>query len=175
MKINISKSNGGFTLVELMITVLVSAILFGAVTSTFMFFNRTFVAVGNYVEMNQVNRMAIDTMSQRIRQAQGLVSFNTNSIVFRDLGSNTLSYNYSPSMRTLTQVDTNGVKVLLRDCDSLTFNMAQRNPSNSFGFYPATSTNTAKIISMTWATSKTILGHKANTESVQTARVVMRN
>jgi prepilin-type N-terminal cleavage/methylation domain-containing protein len=175
MKTKTFKSAGGFTLVEMMITVLISTILFATVISTFLFFNKTFVAVGNYVEMNQVNRNAIDTMSQRIRQTQSLLLFSTTNLVFKDaIGTNTLSYSYNPTDRTLSQQDTNGIKVVLTECDSLSFNIAQRNPSNSFNFYPATAA-TAKVISMTWSTSRTILGSKVNTESVQTARVVMRN
>lgn len=175
MKTKTFKSAGGFTLVEIMITVLISTILFATVISTFLFFNKTFVAVGNYTEMNQVNRNAIDTMSQRIRQTQSLLSFSTTNLVFKDaVGTNTLAYSYSPTARTLSQQDTNGIKVVLTECDSLSFSIAQRNPSNSFNFYPATAA-TAKVISMTWSTSRTILGSKVNTESVQTARVVMRN
>lgn len=174
MKTKTFKAVGGFTLVEIMITILISTILFATVISTFLFFNRTFVAVGNYVEMNQVNRTAIDVMSQRIRQTQSMLLFSATNLVFKDFGTNTLIYSYDPAAHTLSQQDTNGTKVLLTECDSLSFSIAKRNPSNNFSFYPATAA-TAKIVFMTWSTSRTIMGNKANTENIQTARVVMRN
>ena len=48
-------------------------------------------------------------------------------------------------------------------------------------FFPATNTagaydlSTCKLINMTRKCSRTILGSKLNTESVQTAQVVLRN
>ncbi len=48
-------------------------------------------------------------------------------------------------------------------------------------FYPATNSSgvydpsICKLINMSWKCSRTILGSKMNTESVQTAQVVLRN
>ena len=44
------------------------------------------------------------------------------------------------------------------------------------GFYSA-SNNPAicKLVSVSWRCSRTILGQKVNTESVQTAKIVIRN
>ena len=47
--------------------------------------------------------------------------------------------------------------------------------SNTFDCYlPAVVTN-ARVIQMTWKNSRTILGKKATTESVQSARIAIRN
>jgi hypothetical protein len=48
-------------------------------------------------------------------------------------------------------------------------------------FFPATNSagaydlSVCKLINMTWKCSRTVLGSKLNTESVQTAQVVLRN
>ena len=47
--------------------------------------------------------------------------------------------------------------------------------SNSFDCYaPATVAN-AKLVQVTWNCSRQILGNKANTESVQSAKIAIRN
>jgi len=67
--------------------------------------------------------------------------------------------------------------VLLTQCDFLNFDISQRNPSNNFTFYPCPATNVsiAKLIDVSWRCSRQILGAKINTESVQTAKIVIRN
>jgi hypothetical protein len=65
--------------------------------------------------------------------------------------------------------------VLLKGCDALTFAIAQRNPmGGSYDVYPTASPSTAKVVNVAWNCSRTILGRKANTENVQTARIVIR-
>jgi hypothetical protein len=71
----------------------------------------------------------------------------------------------------------------LTECDRWDFELYQRTPKSggTYVFYPATNIAGAydlsicKLIDMTWKCSRTILGSKANTESVQTAQVVLRN
>jgi len=124
--------------------------------------------------MNQNNRNVIDTMGKRIRQTKSLISFSPTKLTFKDIDSNTLTYSYDALNKQIVQMDSKGTNVLLRGCDSLNFQIFQRNPSNQFTFYPAT-TNTAKIVSITWKTSRDICGEKINTEDIQTAKVVIRN
>jgi hypothetical protein len=103
------------------------------------------------------------------------VSFATNRIVMRTYDGVTLAYQYDPSAETLTQVKDGTREVLLEQCDYLTFNISQRNPSNDFKFYPASSIAQAKLVDVSWRCSRQILGQKVNTESVQTAKIVIRN
>jgi len=64
---------------------------------------------------------------------------------------------------------------LLTQCDYLNFGISQRNPSNNFTFYPTTNLNSVKLIDMNWRCSRKILQLKVNIESVQTAKIVIRN
>jgi hypothetical protein len=85
-------------------------------------------------------------------------------------------YNYDAGAQTLTRTrgGTNTVRIL-EQCDFLDFNISQRNPTNNFKFIETTSPATAKLVDVTWRCSRTILGAKVNTESVQTAKIVIRN
>ncbi|HLP76194.1 MAG TPA: hypothetical protein VK327_04685, partial [Candidatus Paceibacterota bacterium] len=76
---------------------------------------------------------------------------------------------------TLSRVKNGQTTVLLRQCDYLCFGIFQRNPSNDFNFYPASSWTSAKLVNVSWRCSRQIFQKKVNTESVQTARIVIRN
>jgi Tfp pilus assembly protein PilW len=74
-------------------------------------------------------------------------------------------------------------EVYLTECDRWDFDLFQRAPQKggSYVFFPATNSagaydlSVCKLINMTWKCSRTVLGSKLNTESVQTAQVVLRN
>jgi hypothetical protein len=63
----------------------------------------------------------------------------------------------------------------LKNCDSFSFAYYQRNPTNNFTFVTTTNAAQIKLVSVSWRCSRQILGSKLNTESVQTATVVVRN
>jgi len=165
----------GMTLPEMMIAVLVGSIVFAAVATLSIFGARSFVAMGNYADLDQASRNALDVMSRDIRQTKALNTFSATKLVFQDTDTNTLTYTYDPSARTLTRLKGTERTILLKQCDYLNFDISQRNPSNQFNFYPASSAATAKLIDVSWKCSRTILGAKINTESVQTAKIVIRN
>ena len=53
--------------------------------------------------------------------------------------------------------------------------LGQRNPvGGSYDIYPAATAATAKVINVSWMCSRKIFGIKEDTESVQTARIVIR-
>lgn len=146
--------------------------------STFLFSSRSFVALGNYFELNKSSLMALDKMTQDIREVSSLQSFATNQLVFLDSKSNRLSFTWNPTSGQLTRSLGATTEVLLHDCDYLCFDISQRTPitNGTFGFYPAANNPAVcKLVSVSWRCSRMILGAKANTESVQTAKIVMRN
>jgi hypothetical protein len=69
-------------------------------------------------------------------------------------------------------------RVLLTECDRWDFKLFTRAPnvtSTNIVFNPTQDLNACKLIDMSWKCSRTILGQPVNTESVQTAKVVLRN
>lgn len=165
------------TLVEMLVAVAVGSLVLTAVGLLMFFTARSFVALGNYNDLDQASRTALDTISRDIREARSLVApYTTNRLVFIDNNTNTLVLFWDPTTRILTKtVGTGTPKVLLEQCDYLRFGISQRNPSNAFNFYPAASTATAKLVDVTWTCSRQMFQKKVNTESMQTAKIVIRN
>jgi hypothetical protein len=73
---------------------------------------------------------------------------------------------------------------LLTNCDLFSFSLYDRVPnitSTNVSFYGSTNSSgqvdssVCKVINFTWKCSRSLLGTKCNTESVQTAQIVLRN
>jgi hypothetical protein len=104
-----------------------------------------------------------------------LASISSNQLVFTDWDGAPLAYTYSPGTRTLVQSKGGVNTVLLTGCDFLCFSNFQRNPIEfSYDQYLANSPTNTKLVSMTWICSRTVVGTRLNTESVQTAKIVIR-
>ena len=167
------------TLVETLIATGVGSIVMAALLALFLFSARSFAALANYVDLDNKSRNALDTMSSDIRQADFLTSYQTNQLVFQTTDTtNTLAltYFYDPVATTLTR--TLGVRstVLLTNCTSLNFGIFARNPlGGQWDTYSNGVVSNCKLVQLTWVCQRGILGGRiANTESVQSAKVVMR-
>ena len=170
------KSTRGFTLPETLVGVAVGSLALLSIMLIFITSNRSFVAMGNYVNLDQTSRLAVEQMTRDIRNAQNLTSFATNQLVFTSSGTNSLVYTYSPSAATLTSWKTGGsTNTLLTSCDWLTFSMFNNAPQPGATMTNATTVGQAKAISVAWRCSRTILGSKINTENMQEALIVIRN
>lgn len=169
------RAGNAFTLLEVCIALALGVMVTGVLMALTVYTSRTFVALGNYADLDRCSRLAVDTMTADIRQAKVLTSYATNHLVFTDITNGTFSYNWDPDAQTLTRTYNGESRVLLTRCSSLKFNISQRTPSNDFVFWPADAVTNAKMIHVTWTCSRPILGQPVNTESVQTAKIAMRN
>ena len=172
------KRSAAFTLVEMMMVAGIGGIVLLALSQLSIFTLRSFAALYNYIELDKYSRNALDQMVYKIRQADSLTTNTPTRLVFAYNSTNTLTYNYSRDQKTLTeQIGTATPKVLLRGCDVLTFSIYQRNTaSGTYDQFPAfTGTNTPKLIQLNWTCSRSSLGGRINTESVQSAKIVIRN
>jgi len=172
-----------FTLPEVSVGIAVSSIILIALLTFTSYAARSFAAMENYVDLEQRSQNALDTMTSEIRQTQCLTNFSTrtlsngqtvtNSITFWDWDNANLSYVFTNDvlLRTKGGVDT----MLLTNVDYLTFQLYQRNPkSNQWAQFDAGDIATCKLISISWICSRSILGSRINTESVQTAKIIIR-
>jgi Tfp pilus assembly protein PilW len=179
---------GGTTLVELMVAVGVGSIVMAVVMALSLYSSRSFVAMGNYVDLDQSSRQAVDQMLKEIRQASALISFQTNipkTLIFTNTAGYTVTYQWISNATSSKIVQTrNGITAdLLTGCELWNFKLCKRVPipNTTNEFYPATDLSGAinpamcKLIDMSWKCSRTMLGKKFNTENVQTAQVVLRN
>lgn len=165
----------GMTLVEIMVSVAIGSIVLAAVGSLIVFTARSFVALGNYNDLDQASRNALDIMSRDIRQVRALTSYKTNYLRFTDKDNQPLEFVWDPTARTLSRIKNAKTNILLEQCDTLRFNTSQRNPTTNFNFVANATLAEAKLVDVSWTCSRQIFQKKANTESVQTAKIVIRN
>ena len=165
------------TLVEVMVASAISSIIVLALLNLTYFATRSFVAMTNYIDLDQKSRNALDTMTKQIRQASALTTSTTNSLTFQDYDGGVLDYTYDAQSKMLwrTKAGVRDAKPLLEQCDLLKFAIFQRTPvGGSFEQFPTAVPATTKVVQMTWICSRTILGAKVNTEAVLSAKVVIR-
>ena len=168
----------GFTLPEMMVSAGIGLMVLLMMAVIFMTCSRSFAAMGNYINMDRTSRNALDQMTRDIRQAKSLMSFATNQLVFKwdAAGATNLTYTYDAVAKTLTQKRTGQPdKVLLADCESLSFSMWKNIPLTAGTLGSASSVPEAKAIGVAWKRSQTILGKKLTSEDMQQAQIVIRN
>lgn len=169
------RNRTGMTLVEMVVAVGIGMVVLAVTASLTLYTARSFAALGNYNDLDQASRNALDVMSRDIRQTRSLASYNTNDLTFLNQDGSTLRFVWNPNSKTLSKIQGGTTTVLLEQCDNLRFGTSQRNPTNNFNFYPNSTLGTAKLIDVSWICSRQILQKKVNTESVQTAKIVIRN
>jgi hypothetical protein len=176
------RSQSGQSLPEIMIGITVSTIVLAAVAALCLYQARTCAALGNYVDLDQHSRYALDLMTKDIRQANRLTSYSSTNLDFEmiDPGSgatNTLSFVYDPTAGTLVRSFLGLHHTLLTQIvpNSINFSLYQRNPVGGVvGQYPTTDPSLCKVVQLSWICGRTLFGATENTESVQSAKVVIR-
>ncbi len=145
--------------------------------------------MGNYRDLDAKSRYALDLMSRDIRQSSRVLDYQAtgNPKWMRLTNANqgiVIRYVWDATDRTLICEKTGKEpQVYLTECDGWTFSFYQRTPQKNQTnvFFPAVDPtgkfdpSICKLIDMSWKCSRTILGKKVNTESVQTAQIVLRN
>ena len=169
------QSVAGGTLVETLMSVGISGVLLAVLASLLMFSGRSFLAFFNYADLNNGNRLTTDTMTRDLRECNRVTLCTTNRLDIEDSDGSTITYNYAQGAGTLTRTQNTVTRTLVTGCDSLAFNLGTRNPiGGTFAVVATTDVTLAKVVNLSWNCSRTILGVKVNTESVQTARIVIR-
>lgn len=170
------------TLTEVMFTIGVGALIGAAVLSFSLYAGKSFAALTNYVDLEQKSQNALDVMTREVRQVNRVLSYGTKShngqvitnvLTFEDFDGGNLTYMFTNDV--LLRIKNGSTRMVLTNCDYLTFQVYQRNPVGGAWDQWSTSiaTNT-KLISVTWVCSRSIVGRRMNTESVQTAKVIIR-
>lgn len=164
------------TLVEVMVATGIGTMILAAAGSLMVYNARSLAALSNYADLDRYSRGAVDKLSQDIRQATELVGFTSTELQFNSSrGRSNITYTYYPDSRTLVRRQGYNRETLLQECDALTFTVYGRNNvSNTWDQFVVTNATGAKLIKLNWTCSRTILGQAVNTESVQTAKIVMR-
>jgi Tfp pilus assembly protein PilW len=173
------RRHGAWTLIELLIVMFISGILLTVVAALTVNTARSIYAMSNYTQMDQASRQALDILTRDVRQAWQLSAWSKTNIEGTAVGANGagvfFSYSYSATKGTMTRTWNGQSTTLLTNCDSLTFAVYQRTPTNNFQFYQTSIPAEAKLLDVTWKCSRQIKGVKVNTETIQTAKIVIRN
>ena len=179
------KRRQGWTLLETLFAFGAALLVITPAVVVYFFMNRTLEATANYEELDRQSRYALDVMTSDIRECGGLTSFSTNALSFTNQDGSLLQFTWDgTNYLTYTNASTSlpGCPrggTLLKGCNYLAFNIFQRNPNanTTMTFVPAPSTNPAltKVIVMDWVCKRTNYLTLTDSESVQTAKVVMRN
>lgn len=169
------RRKAGFTFLELMAATAITSFCLVSTASLMFFSNRSLVGLANYGELEQQSRHALDVMTREIRQAKSLVSITATEMTFIDGNNQNLNYTYDPATKILTCTQGSKTEILLRGCDFIKFTAYQRNTiEGSYAQYPVTTPSLCKLIQLHWICSRVISGTDINTESVQSAKVVLR-
>ena len=170
------RRRAAFTMVEMMIGLGIGALMLAALASLTLYTGRSFAAMVNYVDLDKASRATLDLMSQQIRQTSRLKEGDSKNLVFEDYDGKQLEFRYNSTNRTLTRIKQDeGSKVLLRNCDDLTFSIFQRNPiAGTYNVYPTATPATCKLVQLRWTCSRDLIRSKVNTESVQSSKIVIR-
>jgi hypothetical protein len=153
----------------------IAGVLMAAIASLMVFGARSFLALSNYSELDANNRITIDTLTRDLRECNRVITCTASRLDIEDSSGTTISYNYSQGAGTLTRTQSGVLRTMLTGCDNISFNLGTRNPiGGTFAVVSTTDVTKAKVVNVSWNCSRQILGSKVNTESVQTARIVIR-
>jgi type IV pilus assembly protein PilW len=174
-------NNGGYTLMELMVAMVIGMIVMASVATTFTTQTRAYSAQEQINQMEQNARGALDIMSRELKMAgykpnggsvTGVVSYSTTSLTIQaDLNADgavspsgsdneQIAYAYDSANKKITrQVGTAPAATLAENISGFTFTYYQ-----SSGTTPATSaTNIRRIkIAITAKTEKPDPGYQTN-------------
>jgi hypothetical protein len=177
---------GGVALVELLAAMGLAGLVLAVVMALMLFSARSFAALINYADLDNFSRAALDEMTMEIRQADQLVSGSATSMRLRYSNPTNsaqiwdVDYVYNPDNGLLVRLQGNDRRVLLEECSFLEFTFFKRNPvPGSSELYetapfPLVSPPECKAVQMRWVCSRDIMQQAVNTESVQSARVIIR-
>lgn len=174
----------GFTLIEAVMAFGLGTLLMAVVASLIVYSARTFSAMSNYVDLDLHSRQALDVISREVRGATAVVDCRTNGsvsyITLTNAGDMTFTKIAWNSDAATLSLEKTGLApmVILTGCDRWRvwlYNRAPNISANNLSFNSVTDLASCKLVNMSWKCSRTILGNKLNTESVQTAQIVLRN
>ena len=170
------RSLAAVTLVELMIAISIGSLVFLILAAITVYTARSFAALGNYMELDKRSRNTLDRMTQIIRESDGILSWGNHELIL-SYNAQPLSFTYTPGNKKLVMTETNGTqRALLEGCDFLDFQIFQRTAIGGvYDQYPVTADEAAaKIVQISWVCSRSLIGNLINSESVQSAKIVIR-
>jgi len=178
------RARQAWTLVEMMVAAAIFTLSGLCLMGLYVFSVKSMASMYAYALLDANNRKAMDQLTREIRQSKEVLNFTTNSITILIADTNgadgaSVTYSFSPSAQCMLRTSSDGTTTtLLENCSLLSFQLYTRCPSNGvFGIFPVAVNNwqqTVKVLQLTWKTSIVQPNSIANSENIQTARIVIR-
>lgn len=180
---------GGFTLVELLISTGLSAIVLAAVFSAVLMINRSGYLLNNYIEMEKQARNALETFAIDARMTEAVTWIRKSGgtdlvgITLIPPDNKTVTYLYNPTAGTLVRTDntTHQSLTLVSGIQSLSFTAYKyKDGSPPAAIDPATTIDTllkndTKMVQISLSAIRTRSALADATNNVVSARYVLRN
>jgi hypothetical protein len=165
------------TLVELLVSIALGAIVLTGLAQVLFYSGRSFAAISNYSDLDYNSDYTLKVMSREIRRAMSVKAASETSITLVDSDNIDLQYVWDSTAKTVSRIKNGVTEVLLKDCEYILFTLWQRNPVfGTFDQYPRTLTaSKAKLIQVTWICRRRVMGTQVNTLSELSAKFVLRN
>ena len=154
----------------------VGSVLLTIVAQLWIYTAFSFTEIINYGELTHGSRRSFDNLTRDIRAARIRGSYATNQLTFTNLDGTSFTYGWNPDTAVVYRLSGGSSNVLVTGCNYFCFQVWQRNATNGLLFpYSATNqTSVAKLVDVSWSCSRTNRS-RTNPESIQTARIAMRN
>lgn len=110
------KRYSGYTLVEIMVSVAILSLVLAAMLSSFSFFSKGTVSLGQYVTMSSASRYGLELLARDIHGAETITVAGKQALTVImpvDAGGTTIQYLYDDTTDELTRTvtDTSGTSV----------------------------------------------------------------
>jgi prepilin-type N-terminal cleavage/methylation domain-containing protein len=166
-------NRAGFTLPEILMGIVISAMLVGALTGSYIFIAKSCASIHDYTELDTETRTAIETFSREVRAASDISGFSSSGMTLTVPGAGgdyTVNYTYVSGDKTFYRAyGTSEEKALLTGVEALTlkrFNLLHNPASNDLE---------TKQIQLDARTVRSGSTRFRATNNVLSARFIMRN
>ena len=168
----------GFTLIELLFFCVLATIVVVAGVTLATNFMRTVAFLTGTVDLDTKSRLAADRISREIRQCDTVQSVGADRLVLR-LGTNLTTYIHYPDQkdRPLVRLSTDSpyAETNLTGVDYVRFDLFQHQLQVApYDQYLSANPTNCKIVQLNWVCSRELLGFKANSTTMQSAKIVIR-
>lgn len=176
---NGKRKGRGFSLVELMISIVLFSLVSLTVMAVYLDSTKSFAILASYAQLDQENRDALDTMTRELRSAQTVTTNTASSISFVNEYGTPVTYSFQSAKQLLIRRATGSPdQVLLTNVNLMSFSVGIRVPNTNFALYPWPTnepSSAIKAVWLSWKAQRTVPGlENTVSEDVQTAKVVIR-
>lgn len=115
------RSQGGFSVVELLVAMGISSMALAAVLSTVTFVARSSISTTDYADMDREARSGLETFARDVRMASDVVAFSTNAVTLQVVtasGTTNVNYTFVPQTKIFYRAyGTSGQRALIKNID----------------------------------------------------------